>query len=72
MTSFALRSGVGVDVVVFENDVPTITAVAAAIGHDVADQPFAVLSRWSEEMGDSTAVDADALGRWLLHRMIIA
>jgi hypothetical protein len=57
---------------VFENDVPTITAVAAAIGHDVADQPFAVLSRWSEEMGDSTAVDADALGRWLLHRMIIA
>ncbi len=45
--------------VVGQNEVPTVEAVSAAVGHDVAGLPHAVLPRVAEQVTVASAIDAD-------------
>jgi hypothetical protein len=60
----------GVNIVRFEDQIPAVEAVFAAVRHDVAFVPFAILPGGSEEMAPASAVDTHncGLGAMFGHR----
>jgi hypothetical protein len=50
--------GVVIDVV-RQHEVPSVEAVLAAVGDDVAGQPITVLARVRQQMTPASAIDAD-------------
>ena len=59
-------------VVVGQHEVPAVAAVFAAIGHDVARQPFTIFTRGSEQVTSAAAVDTDDGGLGLQHTRSLA
>ena len=59
-------------VVVFHDEVPSVEAVLAAVGDDVAVHPQAVLAWGSEEECAAAAVDAGDLGVGFEHGQSMA
>src|SRR5689334_23821290 len=56
------------EVLLLEHDVPAVVAVGAAVDHDVARFPTAVLRFVRDEVGAAAAVDARDLGGGRRHR----
>ena len=58
--------------VVGQHQVPAVAAVLAAVGDDVAGQPYAVFGRVGEQVAAATAVDAGDGGFRLQHARSLA